>query len=330
MERKKFSAGLIALVAGIALSVGSAFAQTGYLQGDPSNGKLIPYYEASGSLATIIGLENVSSKESGVTSASNYIFVHVVVFDVTSTEVFNTNMCLSPYDFGFIILQQSPATAAQLTEVGAKVVVASVSGDFIPSTGYVTLAVVGKSTSCTAAVTSASADSLASWSIVQDVGTGFFGTEIPTATASVHATTGAIDCSGGNATACGGLIPSGNTVIARYDINPDVSSVTQIFVWLGSNGTLVGTSFVRNVSAFLQCEHELQISTTVSLPYEINVVDPSKLGGVGQCVQAKQYRGVLRFDLPATGFLWSHVSQAGSNYRMNFLGYNLDQNAFIP
>ena len=52
MERKKFGAGLIALVAGIVLSVGSAFAH-GYLQGDPSDGKLVPYYEISSDQATI-------------------------------------------------------------------------------------------------------------------------------------------------------------------------------------------------------------------------------------------------------------------------------------
>ena len=330
MERKKFGAGLIALVAGIALSAGSAFAQLGYLQGDPSIGKLVPFYEVSSTQATIIGLENVVTGANGVTAASNFIFVHVVIFNVASTEIFDATLCLSPYDFGFIILQNAPATAAQLAETGfgVKILVASVTGDFIPTSGYVTLAVTATGTSCTTGITGVLAGSLAAWTIVQDVGTGFFGTEIPTTSAGVNVTTGLITCAG---TTCPGLIPTASNVVARFDINPTVGSVTTIYVWFNSNGALIaGGSLFRNVSAFLQCEHELQISTTISVPFEVNAINPATLGGVGQCTQAGQYRGVLRFAMPDTGFLWSHISQSGANFRMNFPGYNLSANTFIP
>ena len=122
-----------------------------------------------------------------------------------------------------------------------------------------------------------------------------------------------------------GLIAQDNTVIARFDVNPSFDMDTDIFVWLNSNGSLVaGGNFVRNVSGYLQCEDELQISTTIPLPFEVNVIDPSTLGGIGQCTQAGQFRGVLRFVMPDNGFLWSHIAQEGQNFRENFLGYNLD------
>jgi hypothetical protein len=330
MERKKFGAGLIALVAGIALSAGSAFAQLGYLQGDPSIGKLIPAYEVSSTQATIIGLENTLTVANGVTAATNYIFVHVVIFDTASTEVFDATLCLSPYDFGYIILQNAAATATQLAETGfgVKILVASVAGDFIPTSGYVTLATTATGTSCTTGVVAGTPVGLSAWTILQDVGTGFFATEIPTTSAGVNTATGVITCA---TTTCPGLIPNASNVVARYDINPTVGSVTSIYVWLNSAGTLIaGGSLVRNVSGFLQCEHELQISTTIPMPLELNVINPATLGGVGQCIQVGQYRGVLRFAMPDTGFLWSHISQSGSNFRMNFPGYNMTANTFIP
>jgi len=333
MERKKFGAGLVALVAGIALSAGGAFGAGGYVQGDPSDGKLVPVYEISSTQATIIGLENVVTNDSGVISTTlPFIFVHVVIFNTTSAEQFDVTLCLSPYDFGFIILQQEVASAAQLasTGFGVKILVASVAGDFIPTVGYVTLAVTARASDCagTGLSTASLDNSLAAWTIIQDVGTGFTGTEVPTTTANVNGATGVITCAG---TTCPGLIPSGSTVVARYDINPTVGSATSVYVWLNSNGALIsGGSLFRSVSGFLNCEHELQISTTISLPLEVNVINPAALSGIGQCVQAGQYRGVLRFDMPDTGFLWSHITQEGANFRMNFIGYNLDSNTFIP
>jgi hypothetical protein len=343
MERKKLGAGLIALVAGIVLSVGSASAH-GYLQGDPASGKLVPYYQASGNLTTVIGIENVYSStdgDSGTSGTNGYwINVHISVLSVASVEIFNTNLCLSAYDFGFIVLQEDPASGAQLDELSnpdrsAKVVYASVSADFINSEGYVTLAVTNSDPdgcpSVGSGVTDPSVDGLAVWTVIQDVGTGFFATEIPSTTAAVDGETGAVECAHSGDINCGGLIPEAYEVIARYDINPDVQSETTIFIWLASVAgaeTNNGEDRDPTVSGFLQCEDELQISTTIPVPNEINLVDPSTLGGVGQCIQAEQFRGVLRFEMPDTGFVWSHVSQKGQNFRMNFLGYNLDSNSF--
>ena len=64
MKMDKLFAGLIAFVAGVALSAGSAFAQiNGYMGGDVSRIKLVPYYETGDTKATIIGIQNMSTKE---------------------------------------------------------------------------------------------------------------------------------------------------------------------------------------------------------------------------------------------------------------------------
>ncbi len=63
MKMNKMFAGLIAFVAGVALSAGSAFATKGYIGGDPSVIKLVPYYEAGDTRATIIGVQNMSMQE---------------------------------------------------------------------------------------------------------------------------------------------------------------------------------------------------------------------------------------------------------------------------
>ena len=198
--------------------------------------------------------------------------------------------------------------------------IASVNGDFIPSTGYVTLEVIATGDSCSDTSGSYNPIAITAWTIIQDVGTGFFATEIPTTTSRNDDVTGAVGCLNKTDSRCRGLIPKGNTVIARYDVNDSVGSESLIFVWLTDTGTK---------SAYLQCADELQISTTIKHK-KVNVIDPATLGGIGQCVQAGQSRGVLRFVMPGTGFLWSHISQQGQNFRMNFMGYNLDVNPFIP
>ena len=64
MKMDKLFAGLIAFAAGVALSAGSAFAQTnGYTIGDTARMKLIPYYETGDMTATIIGIQNMSPQQ---------------------------------------------------------------------------------------------------------------------------------------------------------------------------------------------------------------------------------------------------------------------------
>ena len=340
MERKKFGASLIAFVAGIALSAGTVFAQEGYLQGDSNHGKLVPFYQAEGNTATIIGLENVSGDLGP--SAGMFINVHVTVLDVTSVEVINFDMCLSPFDFGFLILQDGAPSAAQSAETGAapqKRIILSVENTLIPHNGYVTFAVTHSGSSCgtlSTPIVSAPnglAGYLVAWTILQDVSSGFFGTEIPTSSARVHGVAGNVDCDNANAAyvgQCYGLIPRTNGVIARYDVNDNVGSVTTVFVWLEENAGVVSSlNRASNTPSFWDCENEQEISVQIPLPVEVNWFDPTNFPGLDLCTQNGAYRGVVRFNMPATGILWSHISQVGANFRMNFLGINMGINSFI-
>ncbi len=61
MKMDRFFTGLVALVAGLALSAGSAYATAGYRMGDAAPMKLVPHYEIGDSKATIIGVQNTMS-----------------------------------------------------------------------------------------------------------------------------------------------------------------------------------------------------------------------------------------------------------------------------
>jgi hypothetical protein len=366
MDRRKFTATLVALAAGIALSAGSALAQTGYLMGDAAPNKLVPFYRVGPTLATIIGIENVEESEGPNDSGGEDIAVHVTIWTKRSSHVANFDLCLSPFDFGFIVLQQNPANAAQQAELaarGAKVRYYSVSGDNIPSEGYVTLQAVAEFDStngkCTGNVDPVDPnEGLATWAILADVGNGFFAAEIPTPTTNAGAKGGAgafglIPGPGLDSFGCGNpfdefpcVLPASvtgsSTVIARFDVNAAVDSTTEIFVWLRRNAFTVpndpGAGVNRSgasLTAFLDCEDELELSTTIFLPDEVNVLtwdsrNPATFpASLSQCVAFGQNRGVLRFKMPDTGFLWSQITQESDHFRQTYLGYNLGDNDFI-
>ena len=332
----------------------------GYLLGDAAPNKLVPFYRVGPSLATIIGLENVEETEGPEDPFGEDLAVLVTIFSKRSARVLDLGLCLSPFDFGFIVLQQDGPNATQQAELaqrGAKAIVVSVATDGIPSEGYVLLESVAEFEStngkCKGDVDSVdNHEGLATWAILADIGNGFFTTEVPTPTVNVNPFTR--DAAGGPFAF--GLIPgpplaaTGNpfdefplvgtspssTVIARFDVNPAVSSHTEIYVWLQRNAFVVPNDpgsginrFGASHLAFLDCEDELQISTTIFLPDEVNIIDPDTLAGIGQCKAAGQYRGVLRFKMPDTGFLWSNISQEGEHFRQTYLGYNLGDNDFI-
>lgn len=73
MKMNRMFAGLIAFVAGMALSAGSAFATKGYVGGDPAMMKLVPYYETGDSKATIIGIQNMSPQEMSTMTADQLV-----------------------------------------------------------------------------------------------------------------------------------------------------------------------------------------------------------------------------------------------------------------
>ena len=98
---------------------------------------------------------------------------------------------------------------------------------------------------------------------------------------------------------CAGLIPEGNEVIARYDINADVQSETTIYIWLASNSNDV-VAFRDAHGWRLPCSARTDcrcIETSIPVPNQVNMVDPANLGSVRVSVsRAAQYRGVVRFD----------------------------------
>ena len=364
MDRQKFYAVLVALMAGVILSAGRVWALapvqiSGYLMGDPAPGKLVPYFKVSSTLSTLIGIESVEEDKAVEFNEGEDVLVHVTVFDTGSVEKVNFELCLSPFDFGFVVLQKAnallnPAQVAELNKVivtpshvttrGSQPKIKYLSTDTgdIPSEGYVTLRATkeffthdgtcgqGFSDQVEEDIPDGVSEPLATWAILADVGSGFFATEIPTPTAVVLGQGILGDTQApirGKGAALGGvgaygLIPSGNAVIARFDVNPTVGSHTDIYVWLANNGH-------GSVPATLECEDELAVSTSIPVPREVNVIDPDTLSGIWLCKADRQFRGVLEFFLPDTGFLFSHISQDDAHFRENFLGYNLECNTFI-
>ncbi len=347
-----------ALVFALALGLvgGPAMGQEGYVTslGGPSTGRLVPYYKVSDSLATIIGIENTAGLSWLTDGDGEFMLVHVVVFTPESVEETDFNLCLSEHDFGFIVLQKPEPNATQLGELadrGQKVAILSLDkNDFTSDIGYVTLSAVAATESdCSDADPASPHPYMYVWTILQDVGSGFFATEVPSPAANVSTDDGSIsdpscevasDGSVGSADDC--LLAANDRVGARYDVNPDIEAATEIIVWLNSNAGQDGercdsgasdlaeslcsvSGGVCKCPAMLRGEDEGAISTTIPLPDEVNVIDPDALTGINQLklTDPPQYRGVLEFNLPAdVGFLFSFVSQAGQNFRETFLGYD--------
>jgi len=403
MDRKKLGALLVAFATGVLLAASSAQAKIeevrGYILGDPATSKLVPFYRVGDTLATIIGIESelhepatVDSTGTPISVLHGDVSVHVVIFDRRSVEIFDFLLCLSPWDFGFVVLQSGEPTAAQLEELDgdtssrafsrgiggfgfgkAKVIsLAELNGN---NEGYVTLresqeyfSTDGQCSGNPLPISFAPIDvNIATWAILADVGTGFFATEIPTPTAVVDAagavhgllrdsTTGEVLEASlglipgpapvppfvgtpGNPLLFGALNPiwGGNEVLTRYDVNPLLDSHTEIFVWLKRNAFPVATELDVNtlsrapsVPGILYCEDETAISVQVPLPNELNIIDPFvTFGGLRECIRTHQYRGVLTFEMPDTGFLWSHITQQSAHFRQNYIGYNLDNNGFV-
>lgn len=252
MKMNKMFAGLIAFVAGVALSAGSAFATNGYVGGDHTRMKLVPHFEAGETRATIIGIQNLSPQESttaaiheavmraqaALTTAqgatppdpttianaetalettqmaryTEHLFITVNAHDAMGMMMASATLCLAENQFGYVSLQGS---ASMMMDSSQGAVLSMEDGDLAHGYGYVTITAENrKFTSCgetapnlltlvntsDAAATIAAADGtppfgvtpatatdtntansrVAAWTIIQDVGDGFFGTEVPT------------------------------------------------------------------------------------------------------------------------------------------------------
>ena len=247
MTMNKIFTGLIAFVAGVALSAGSAFATSGYKSGDPARMKLVPYYETGPMKATIIGIQNMSPQEADTAGKhaavagakralekaqadpttsldvlarleknvadaeavvnTEHIFVMVNVYDAMGMMMdgATTTLCLAEHQFGHVVLQGS---SSEMADYDQSAVLSVMDGD-IPEYGYVKISAgVTKYDGCTATspdglkriptpmttdegddatAVNPSSNSVAAWTIIQDTGDGFFGTEVPTATISTSA-----------------------------------------------------------------------------------------------------------------------------------------------
>ena len=174
MKMNKMFAGLIAFVAGVALSAGSAFATKGYIGGAPDRMKLVPYYETGDSRATIIGIQNMSPREAStmgrhqaVSDAmaaladntadtsldtvaeeeqaladaqeaiyTEHVFVGVNVFDKEGMMTGSAVLCLAENQFGYVILQGPEMQDSQM-EIPGRGMILSVMDDEISEYGYV-------------------------------------------------------------------------------------------------------------------------------------------------------------------------------------------------
>ncbi len=99
MKMNKMFAGLVALVAGMALSAGSALATKGYIGGDPAMMKLVPYYETGDTKATIIGIQNMSLQEMSTMNANNlvsYYKKYLAGGTLTTAELAAVNADIEP------------------------------------------------------------------------------------------------------------------------------------------------------------------------------------------------------------------------------------------
>ncbi len=246
MKMDKMFAGLVAFVAGVALSAGSAFAQTnGYVVGDSANMKLVPYYETGDNKATIIGIQNMSPQEMVTQSANTavatakknladeeakaspsldkvadlkkaletaekaayteHMFVTVNVYDAMGMMMDDASatLCLAENQFGVVVLQG----VASMGGDGHMMQTLSVADGDISAYGYVEVSAgTKKYNGCTATTPDGltrvdtngdsegfgdTTNEVAAWTIIQDTGDGFFGTEVPTATISMERAPGA-------------------------------------------------------------------------------------------------------------------------------------------
>ena len=457
MKMNKMFTGLIALVAGVALSAGSAFATNGYVGGDFARMKLVPYYETGDSRATIIGIQNLSPRETATTDQhtavmdlqnyldgenpsqalidnatdditaadgvaldtldltevaaveaaleaaqmavlDEYVFVAVNVYDAMGMLMENASaeLCLKEHQFGVVVLQGPSAMMAE----GYQMQTLSMMDGDIPAYGYVEImADTTKYSACgsesfrdpVATIVADDADSdpntvdpaqsmIAAWTIIQDIGDGFFGTEVPTSTITMGSNLGEVaddaaddgdpelTCYGGDTavvatattapdvtgnfdmTKCGliperhnmGALDSDTTTnnanaIARYDVGDESMTV----VWLAAGGDTDETkpSARRMLDVLVKCEDGTVMMASdidgamspaqVAAPGMLTMIDPA-MGAVGELTDmCEGDRGVLRITMPngsVAGMVFTHITQMGGHYRMNFPGYSKADN----
>ena len=343
----------------------------------------------------------------------------VNVYDDMGMMVGSAELCLAEHQFGAVSLQGPSGMMAN----GYQMQTVSMMDDEIPAYGWVkVIAETQKLSSCDGGTrtnprvnidtdaeteqiqTPSTRTQVAAWTIIQDVGMGFFGTEVPTSTVSLASVPGldATDdlpalaegdpmmaCYGdatstptnpvrdgdGDITTAGvaanrsgdfnmsrcGLIPERHNnnaftltndvatavddamtprahALARYDAMDE----SMIVVWLadGADDDMTHPSDSRTLDVVVKCEDGMVIDTmpdaygdpvplTTSAPNKLTMIDPT-MGAVGDATaMCASYRGAVRITMPDgshAGAVFSHITQMGGHYRMNFPGYSMASN----
>ena len=123
------------------------------------------------------------------------------------------------------------------------------------------------------------------------------------------------------------LAATGTMVTARFDNDMMNDSMSMVYVWMDTNtGYRPGTGMrmEREVTAMVYCEGAAAANRVMlDLPDRINMIDGMDLG----C----DARGVAMITLPNSNAadaaapniasVWSHISQMGGGFRMNFAGF---------
>ena len=170
MKMDKFCVGLVALVAGLALSAGSASATKGHVAGDPSVMKLVPYYSAGDTMATSIGVQNIRSGDNDTRTnmdadgealdpaaytvgagevdpdmdlGGKGLVITVLMHDATGMMVGDEELCLEQGEFGAVVLH-GDAMMGNMME--PRLVMMSMADNPM---GYVTLEATNRVANCT-------------------------------------------------------------------------------------------------------------------------------------------------------------------------------------
>ncbi len=139
---------------------------------------------------------------------TEHLFVSVNVYDAMGMmmEGASAELCLAENQFGYVILQGFEMMSWQETIPNRSAILSVMDGD-IPAYGYVEITATDKWSACAPTAGArgeagwsqifggedgmeSATGRIASWAIVQDTGTGFFGTEVQTATLSMSSVPG--------------------------------------------------------------------------------------------------------------------------------------------
>ena len=126
---------------------------------------------------------------------TEHLFVAVNAYTDTGEMMGSAELCLSEHQFGYVILQGPGMQSSQESIPYRSMILSADNGD-ISGYGYVEITASDRWTACapTAGARgeagwseiegSSGTGRVAAWTIIQDVGMGFFGTEVPTSTIS--------------------------------------------------------------------------------------------------------------------------------------------------